>query len=150
ATPRDLPSFYPTLFRSRVADQALAVPGRAHAPRQAFEQLHPDQVLEVLEQFGRRRLRHVQRLGGAVDVAVLLDRDQQHQLAGPEAGADEPGWAAHEEDPITRLQSFITFWCQVVYPSAGSVLPRRRPRGRDAPPGQARGASPHGRRGRPG
>jgi hypothetical protein len=73
-----------------VPDHRLAVPRGPHAPRQAVEQRHVEHVLEVLQQLGGRRLRHVEHLGGAVDVAFLGDGDQQQQLARLEPRADEP------------------------------------------------------------
>ena len=51
---------------------------------------HLQHVLQILEQLGRGRLRHVQHLRGAVDVAFLVQRDEQQQLARLEARADEP------------------------------------------------------------
>ena len=75
---------------ARVADHGLAVPGGLHAARQALEQRHLQHVLQVLQQLGGGRLRHVEHLGRAVDVALLGQRDQQQQLPRLEAGADEP------------------------------------------------------------
>ena len=75
---------------ARVADHGFAVPGGPHAARQPLEQRHLQHVLQVLEQLGRRRLRHVEHLGRAVDVALLGQRHQQQQLPRLEARADEP------------------------------------------------------------
>ena len=75
---------------ARMADHHLAVQGGAHAARHAFEQRHLHQVFEVLEQFRCRRLRHVQRLGRAVDIALLIDGDQQQQLPRLQSRAQKP------------------------------------------------------------
>ena len=75
---------------ARVADHGLAVPGGLHAARQPVEQRHLQHVLQFLEQLGRGRLRHVEHLRRAVDVAFLGQRDQQQQLPSLEPGTDEP------------------------------------------------------------
>ena len=75
---------------ARVPDHRLAVDGRLHAARQALEQLHVEHVLEVLELLGCSRLRHVQHLGCTMDIAVVVDRDQQQQLPRFQAGPQKP------------------------------------------------------------
>src|SRR5690349_24267660 len=72
-------------------DHGLAVPVGSHASRLALEQRHAEHVLEVLEQLRCRGLRHVQHLGGAMDVAFIAYRGEQHELARLEARTNEPG-----------------------------------------------------------
>jgi hypothetical protein len=74
----------------RVADHGFAIPGGAHAARQAIEQRDLQHVFQVLEQFAGRRLAHVQHQGRAVDIALFGQCYQQQQLPGLEPGADKP------------------------------------------------------------
>jgi len=74
----------------RLANHGFPVPRWAHATRKAVEQLHLEHVLEILQQLRGGRLRHVQHLRGAVDVAFFLHRHEEKQLASLQAGADEP------------------------------------------------------------
>jgi hypothetical protein len=54
------------------------------------EQRDAERVFQILQQLRRRRLRDVQQLCGTVDVAFVVERNEQQQLARLEPGAHEP------------------------------------------------------------
>ncbi len=88
---------------ARVADHRFAVDGRLHAVRQALEQAHVEHVFEVLQLFRCRRLRHVQGGRCAMDVAMLVERNQQQQLSRLEPGFQEPiGIEGIHGEPISE------------------------------------------------
>ncbi|MNF91083.1 hypothetical protein D3C84_736730 [compost metagenome] len=50
---------------ARVVDDGLPERGRAHAPRQTFEEFDAEQVLGLVQHLGCRRLSHADVVGGA-------------------------------------------------------------------------------------
>jgi hypothetical protein len=63
----------------RALDQQTPLGGRRQARAGAQEQLGTDLLLQRLHAAGERRLRHLQRLRGTADGAVLHDREQVTQ-----------------------------------------------------------------------
>jgi hypothetical protein len=99
---------------ARVANHGFPVPRWAHATREAVEQLHLEHVLEVLQQLRGRRLRHVQHLRGAVDVAFFLHRHEEKQLARRDKGTfigiamptkSSARWIADGDNMVKVLQA---------------------------------------------
>lgn len=59
----------------------LAGIGGTHAPAGAVEQLHAQLLFQLPHLLRQGRLRNVQRLGGAGEVAMLDDSEQVAQVA---------------------------------------------------------------------
>jgi hypothetical protein len=75
---------------ARVADQALAVGVGRKAAGPALEQAQAEHALQPAEQARGRGLGHAQAGGGAMHVALLVERHQQQHLAHLEPRAQEP------------------------------------------------------------
>ena len=91
---------------ARVTDHRFAIPVRPHAARLPLEQRHAEHVLEILEQLRGRRLRHVEHLGGAMNVAFIADRGEQHELARLESRANKPGCSRRHVLVFPRPQAY--------------------------------------------
>ena len=76
---------------ARVVDDGFPERGRAHAPRQAFEQFDAEQVLGFVQHLGRGRLGHADVVGGAAQRAEFLQRQHQPQLAQTQSTVDHVG-----------------------------------------------------------
>ncbi len=97
---------------ARMTYHGLAVDGRLHAARQALEQLHAQHFLQVLQLLGGGRLRHVQLFGCAVNIALLVQGDQQQQLARLQAGTQKPVRVSIHRKMISRwiLKTHDDYW----------------------------------------
>src|SRR5450830_1386802 len=73
-----------------MANHRFAINGWSHTAWYAIEQGHAKGIFQILELFRCSRLRHVEFIGGAVNVALVVESDQQQQLSGFETGAQEP------------------------------------------------------------
>jgi hypothetical protein len=87
---------------ARVPDHRLAIPRGSHAARQSLEQRDAEHVLEILEKLRGRGLRHVEELGRAMNVALIANRDQQHELPRLESGTEKPGHAVRHGGILSR------------------------------------------------
>ena len=76
--------------RARVTDHRFTEQGRFQAARQALEQLDLQHVLEAFQLLGGSRLRHAQRLRSPMDIAMVVQCEQQQQLPGFQASTQKP------------------------------------------------------------
>src|SRR4029077_17399865 len=82
--------------RLRLLEQLGAGRREAHAARMALKQLHAHLRLELRDRARERRLREVELLGRARDLALFRSDDEIAQLTQPERRRDQ--WLAWRHD----------------------------------------------------
>src|SRR3954468_865321 len=98
-----------------MADHRLAIPVGAHAARLTIEQRHAEHVLQILEQLRGGGLGHIQDFGGPMDVALIADRREQHELARLESRANEPGRGrGHSQSPLSEHGYLSEYSCVTI------------------------------------
>ena len=65
---------------ARPFEHALALGGEALKPRAALHQHHPELILELLDAGGKRGLADVAHLGGAAEVLLAGERNDEFKL----------------------------------------------------------------------
>src|SRR3546814_9711203 len=84
----------------RLFDDRIAEPGEAHDAAGAFDERLAEQRLELADARRQRRLRDVARIGGAAEMAVLVQRDEILHLF-------ERGEVVRSEEHTSELQSLM-------------------------------------------
>ena len=85
----------------RVREEGATRIGQIHAVPTANEQCGAQFRLERLDPGGQRRLRHVQRTGGAAEIAMTGGLEEALDLA------EEHGWPSHDINEIDRKHNII-------------------------------------------
>jgi hypothetical protein len=57
--------------------------GWLHTARETLEKRHSEELLELVEEFGRARLSQMHRVRCTVQIALLAERYEQSELAEP-------------------------------------------------------------------